>query len=153
MFSQSWWSSKKNIFVFASKYCCYYPAFIRYRMKWTISFMFRDNLCYRKSNLHVFSQWAGMSVWFIAAYDFTVVRFVAGVDMWMLLSVWWVSESSLTSVVLTFKRLLSWKINKNIILIWSCSINRLNKVNNKRIKQIVLAFLSLKINFEYKKNM
>ena len=125
VFSQLWWSSRRvkhNLYSISLQACV---VILQQRSELDVSnnhaYFQRnsrpDNLRYRKSNLHVFSQWAGMSVWFIAAYDFTVVRFVAGVDMWMLLSVWWVSESSLTSVVLTFKRLLSWKINKNIMKI------------------------------------
>lgn len=60
-------------------------------------------------NFHVFAKRTRVSVWLVAASYFTVVRFITGVDVRMLLPVAAIGKFPVTAIKLAFKRLLSWK--------------------------------------------
>lgn len=61
----------------------------------------------RLTDLHVFPERARMRVGFATADYFTVVRFIASMNMRVLLTIRRIGEPTLTSSVLTLKRLLT----------------------------------------------
>lgn len=60
--------------------------------------------------LHMLSQWRRMSIRFITAAHSAIVRFVWRMHMGMFLSIRWIGKSSVTSLMFTFKRLLTWNL-------------------------------------------
>lgn len=75
-------------------------------------------------HLHMFTQRWWMSVGFVTAGNTTIVRFIRGVNVRMLLAIAGIREASITTFVFTFKWFFTWNKKNNfkiMILQWNIS--------------------------------